>query len=733
MARSLLRISVVAMATLALSVMAASAGAQSTDELINQLCGKAQAPAHDVAQLAEAYQKAFDYLLPLMSAQDVGSRYAPQILLQDMGSYAARPGAEIERETLAKVLVKNVDQPNLDGTVRNWIVLQLERIGKGESVPCLAKLMTAPDENLRDFARRALEKNPDPAATDALLKALADAKEPKWKIGLINALGTRRATTALEPVAKMLNDSDPKVAAAAVTALSNIGGQDGATALAGVFNMPPSPLYMNASQGMIDIAQEMLRQNNVAAAAEIYTVLYEGATQFAQQNPDMNPFSIRAAGIVGMMACDPEKSAARIPELMRDKDPKVRAAIVQAARHTTSKTPTRALTSLLADLDPQSQVQVLGLIADRGDLSSIDPVKKVLNSDDEPVRLAAIETLTKIGTDDGAEALFQIAVAGSGATQKSARESLALIAGPRVEETIAAYAAAGETNARAVAIGLLGKRRAAGTAETLLAYAADADEQISRAAFAALVDVADQVDAATLANLVAKAKSGGPRDSGVAALRAVLTAAKNKDATAEAVINRMKTADADARVAMLSSLDASGTIAALATVCEAAQSADEALSDAGIRTLGNWPSFEGAETLVAIASKPETSLTHYVLAVRGALRLIGASESAPMDQRVTLCLATFDKARRDDEKRQAVATLGALPCQKAIDRLQDLIKNETLKTEAALATVDLASRMAATDRQGARTLAQKIRDMNISDEVNRRADSVISGRFRGRR
>jgi HEAT repeat protein len=733
MTRSLLRISVVAVATLALSVMAASAGAQGTDELINQLCGKAQAPARDAAQLAEAYQKAFDYLLPLMSAQDVGSRYAPQIMLQDMGSYAARPGAELERETLAKVLVKNVDQPNLDGTVRNWIVLQLERIGKGESVPCLAKLTTDSDENLRDYARRALEKNPDAAATDALLKALADAKDSKWKIGLINALGTRRATIAVEPVAKMLSDADPKVASAAATALSNIGGQEGATALASVFNMPPSSLYMKASQCMIDVAQEMLRQNNVAGAAEVYTILYEGATKFARENPNGNPFSIRAAGIVGMMACDPEKTVARIPELMQDKDPKVRAAVVQAARNTVSKTPTRTLTSLLADLDPQSQVQVLGLIADRGDLSSVDPVKKVLASDDEAVRLAAIETLTKIGTDDGAEALLQIAAADSGATQKAAREGLALMSGPRVEEIIAACAANGQASARAVAIGLLGKRRAVGTAETLLGYAADADEQISRAAFTAMVDVADVIDAATLADLVAKAKSGGPRDGGVAALRAVLSAAKNKDAAAEAVIDHMKAADADARAAMLSSLDASGTVAALAVVCEAAQSPDEAMSDAGIRTLGNWPSFEGAETLVSIASKPETSLTHYVLAVRGALRLIAAGESAPMDQRVTLCLATFDKARRDDEKRQAVATLGALPCQKAIDRLGELMKNDAFKTEAALATVDLASRLIATDRQAARDLAQKIRDMNISDEVNRRADSVISGRGRWRR
>ncbi len=70
-----------------------------------------------------------------------------------------------------------------------------------------------------------------------------------------------------------------------------------------------------------------------------------------------------------------------------------------------------------------------------------------------------------------------------------------------------------------------------------------------------------------------------------------------------------------------------------------------------------------------------------------------------MEQRITLCLAILDNARRDDEKRQAIAVLGTLPCQKAIERLQELIKNEALKTEAALATVDLAGRMIPTDQR----------------------------------
>ena len=115
--------------------IATAAHAQTGEELVAQLTGKAQGPARDAAQWTEAYQKAVDYLLPLMSAEDVGSRYAPQILLQDMGSYAARPGAEAQRLALAQVMVKTLEQAKMENTVRNWFILQLERIGKAESVP----------------------------------------------------------------------------------------------------------------------------------------------------------------------------------------------------------------------------------------------------------------------------------------------------------------------------------------------------------------------------------------------------------------------------------------------------------------------------------------------------------------------------------------------------------------------------------------------------------------------
>ncbi|UCD48779.1 MAG: HEAT repeat domain-containing protein [Phycisphaerales bacterium] len=715
---------------MAVLVLGSVAWAQDTETLVRQLSGKAEAPARSGAQLVNAYQKAIDYLLPRMSAEDVESRYSYQIMFQDLGSHAARPGAEAERETLAKVIVNNLEQAEMPATVRHWFVLQLERIGKGEAVPALAKLLSSEDRHLADYARRALEKNPAENATATLLKALGTAQGSTWKIGLINSLGRRQAQDAIAPIAAALADPDPKVGAAAVTALAGIGGPESGRALVGELNKPVGPISLKAAQGLTDIAQELARQSNHADAAQIYEFLYVGATQKAQEDNAFNPFSIRAAALNGLAVSGPDKLAARMAEIIQDDDPKIRVVAVGAARLAPTKAPMQILCDMLLDLEPYEQIQVLGLIADRGDLSSTKYAKEALASDDEGVQLAAIDVLTRVGVDEGAELLMEVAINGRGATRRAAERGLALMAGPRVDEMITDQAASGDAKVRAVALGLLSKRRVPGATEALLGYASEGDEAIRSAAFDALVDVADLVDLETLAGLVAETKADSVRRSGIAALEAALAQASNKNSAAQIVINEIKTADADAKIALLSCLDAVGGPRALRAVVDATQASGEALRDAGIRTLSNWPDFAAAPTLLGIASKSETSLTHYVLALRGALRLIGTSDSASLDERARLCFVAFDCARRDDERRQAIAVMGSLPSPKVAERLLSLAREEDLKVEAALAAVELAGRSLRRDRQAARELAEKIRALNISDEVNRRADGIIRGRRR---
>ena len=710
------------------------AQAQTGEELVAQLTGKAEAPARNAAQLTDAYQKAIDYLLPLMSAENVGSRYAFQILLQNMGSYATRPGAEAQRLALATVCVKTLEQAKMENTVRHWFVLQLERIGKAESVPLLTKLLSDEDKNMRDYARRALEKNPDASATDALLKALAGTKEAGWRMGLMNALGNRRAQAAVKPIAQAMNDSDPNVAKAAVVALSRIGGQDSAQALSAVLAKPAGPISAKAAQGLIDMAGEMAAANDAAGAAKIYGSVYDWATKATAAPGSSIPVSIRVAAATGLIVTDPDRGAKEIVALIQDANPKIRAAAVQAARRSTSKAATKALAQLLPKLDSDSQVQVLGLVADQKDVSSESVVVQALATKDEAVSLAAIDALSKLGTETGAKALFDLAVSGQGSSQKAAQGGLVAMAGPQADALIKTKAASGDPKARVVAISLLGQRRSEGAAKLLLGYAAEADETVSTAAFQAMVNVADTVDPAALIGLLVKTKSNTARAGGVTALKAVLPKAKDKEAAAKAIVDQMKKAEGQTKLDLLISLSSLGGATALKAVTEAAQASDEALRDAGIRTLSEWPDYEAAPVLVDIASKPQTSLTHYALATRGALRLITASQSIPLDGRVTLCLKALDQARRDEEKRQAIAALGALPSTQAANRLLELAKNENLKGEAGLAVVTLAGNMLATDRQAAQALAQKILDLNISDDINSRANAVLGGRgMRGMR
>ncbi len=696
-------------------VLATGSGAYAQDgeQLVNQLRGKAEAPSRSTEQLTQAYQQAVNYLLPLMSAEDVASRYEPQIALQDMGSHAARPGAEAEREALARVLCRTIETAEMPATVRYWLVLQIERIGKEESVKTLTKLLSSQDKELRDYARRALEKNPSSEATQSLERAMKETKDSAWKAAMAHSLAERsRMDTTGGPVTAPAKDI---------------------TAMTSTLKKGAGPEQIAAAQKLVSVAGGLVKQQKFDQAMSIYVDLNNWAIdQEKRGEKGEDAFFICAAALNGMAMCDGQHAVEVVTSAMQSDNPKIRSVAVKAARNAPTKDATKALAEMLPQLDPYNQKQVLGLIGDRGDLSCVKPVKALLNSGDESVKLAAIEALARVGGDEAAESLLEIAAGGQGAVGKAACDGLAAMVGPRVDDVIKTAAASGDANGRVVAIGLLGDRQTAGAVESLLGYAGDADGNISAAAFKALAAVAGAGEVATLTDLLAKTKDNQARQNAVATLKSVLAKCGDKDAAAKIVIKQMETSEPQARLSLLTTLSALGGPTALKVVTQAARSSDEALREAGIRTLGDWPDFEAAQVLLDIASKPETSLTHHVLAIAGAVRLVKAGASAPLSDRADLCFSAFDYARRDEEKKLAISAMGSVPDKKVAERLLELVKNDALKIEAGLAAVELAGNMVRTDRQAAQNLAQVIRELNLSDEINRRADDVAKGGRRRR-
>ena len=719
----------VKMATLGLGILviltAGSIGwAQDGAALVSQLSGQAEAPQRNATQLAQAYQEAMDYLLPLMSADNVASRYNYQIMLQNMSSYASRPGAEAERQALAKVIIQTVEQKEMPDTVREWCVRQLSRMGGAEALPLLTKLMSSDDKNLRDYARQALEKNPAPGATDVLLKELAAAKDNAWKIGLIYSLGMRRAAAAVTPIAASLNDSDMAVTQAAIAALAEIGDQNSIRALSGVLESPDPLRSSKAAQGLVYVAQRMVKDGDNADAARLFSML----NSWAARKGDASTFSVRVASITGLAVCDPDGATDQIAALIRNPNPKLRAAAIEAARRSPSAAPVQMLARMLPDLDAASQAQVLVLLGERGDPGSIGAIKGFLASSNPTVSMAAIDALAQIGTVASAEALMTLVNNSSRTVQQAALAGLAIMPGADVSAYIDTQARQAQGQDRVTAITLIGQRGEDGAADKLLGYAEETDSDIQGAAFDALAMVAADVDVQALADLVTEVKSSSVRAKATAALKAALAEAEDKDAAAETIAARMETADPEAKVALLTSLSSLGGAEALGVVVGMTRSSDETLRDAAIRTLCAWPDYEAAPLLLDIAADDQTSLTHHVLAIRGGLRLISSADPTVVSDQTELCMRALKVARRDAEKQQVVAALGTLGSQAAADCLVELASEGTLRNEAALAAIQCASGMMRSNRQAAMAVAQKIRDMDISETINTQADSLISGR-----
>src|ERR1017187_5043141 len=159
-------------------------------------------------------------LLPRLAAAKVEDRYSAQMELQQLAANAARPGAEADRAELAKVLAAKATDAAVPQPARVWIVRQIEYIGAAESVPALTTLLEGQDAELKECARRALEKNPAPAATESLRAALKQGGELNWKVGLIQSLGERGDAQSVSLIALSL--AQPETCLAAASVLSKI-------------------------------------------------------------------------------------------------------------------------------------------------------------------------------------------------------------------------------------------------------------------------------------------------------------------------------------------------------------------------------------------------------------------------------------------------------------------------------------------------------------------------------
>jgi HEAT repeat protein len=172
---------------------------------------------------------------------------------------------------------------------KRGVCKRLGLIAGERSVPVLAAMLAADETS--DMARYSLERIPSARVDAALREALAKAQGGA-RVGVINSIGNRRDSQAVEPLGKLLGDADEDTAQAAAWALGRIGGVEAIRLLAA---------RKDSAQGRV--RAEILDAYLVCAGRLAAEGKRSGAeTMYNELNADGMPAPIRRAAALGLKA-----------------------------------------------------------------------------------------------------------------------------------------------------------------------------------------------------------------------------------------------------------------------------------------------------------------------------------------------------------------------------------------------------------------------------------------------
>ncbi len=627
-----------------------------------------------------------DSLIPTLSSANVPDRYGAQMELQKIAVNTARPGAEAERVAMANALIKKAVDKTVPQPARVWVIRMLEYIGRDESVNALTDIVKENDIELRECARRALEKNPSKSAVASLRSMLETEKDVTMQIGLINSLGERADVDSVALISKFLDN--PKTASTAALALGKIANESAIEALFRVYNKLPA-----AGEALIEAAK-----NNNNLAKNVYTRVYEKGA-FAP---------VRGAALVGLAKIDPNGAYNIIANALTGNDEKLQhsAVVAMVEGNFSSK-----LMSLFSKTSLQTKFHILSVVDKSAELQVID----VLKDSDQNLRVAAINALGRIGGVASVPVLIQIAAGDSQAEKSAAENALASISG--VDSAIESAALNGDVKSRVVAINAIAVRRQVSSLPILTKLINDRNDEIKKATYKSLGKLGGDKEFEIIAKSAEKSRDA------ISTLETIAPRLTDKSDAANTILNLIGN-NKSALTEFVNVLVALGTDECLKPICELAKSPDASSKDIAIKALGDWQSFSAVPYLIPIVTDKNTPQSQYNIALKGITQIVKSSDNVDVKPKAEALLTIFNSARTDGDKKLIISAMATVPEARIANELKSLLTDQTFKQEAAQAAISVAEALNRTDKNTARDLASAIREANINNDLNKRASRI---------
>jgi len=687
------------------------AGEVDVKALIQEFLEQTPAVERTPAQLEAAYSQVLDSFLPQMGSENPGERQGPEQTFQEICWKAGRPGADASRLAVCKAIVSRLGK-NPPKMARVWLLKQLEHIGSAEAVDCLAGILKDQDKLVRERARRALQNNRSEEATPVLVAALGSAKEPSWRVGLLNALGYRNDPRALKPLIAQAGDDNDDVRTAAAKALARLGDKAALDVIAAGMTQGSDRAKRAAADAYLLLADQIVARGDKATALGIYRKLLAASGH------------IRCAAIIGIGRAGGLKELDTIFAALGDPDARVRGAALAALGLLPAREVTQAMIARMKSASPEMKVVLLRALAQGADKDSLPAFLEAAKDANQAVRVAAYEGMGELRNEAAAPVLVAAVAGKEGDELSAAKAAVNRIPGDAVTQALIAALGDAPASGRVELIQCLAARRSPPTVPALLKSAQDPDAAVRTEALKAVADLADEKAVPDLVRLLVSAKESRERDAAERTLVAVCKRSDDVEGRAKPVLAALAAASVPARVSLLRVLGRLGGDGALKAVRTGLKDPSAEVQDAAFRALPSWATLEVANDLLDMA-KSDAELARRVLALRGAVDVAGKLSDQPAAEILKLYERAMAAAARPEDKKMVLGGMGSMANLGALELAERYLADPALKAEAEVAVGQIARSLSGSHKDKAREVCQKLIAATKNDRVRNEAKQTI--------
>lgn len=561
--------------------------------------------------------------------------------------------------------------------VKAYLLEQLRFFADASSIPVLGGLLATPE--LCDPAARVLVTVGTPAAAAALRQALSTASAVEQQIVLVQAVGDMGDPGSAPMVQPLLKHADKKLRMAAVTALGRCGSAANAAALSTAMGSESAYERARALAAYMNLLSRRHAGGDAAAESECLAFM-------AARPDDMH---VQCAGLEFLARVGSKRALDAIASRFPSDVPRIRATALRLAARVENGAMTGKVVAALGGATPELTVELLGVLAMRGDRSALPEIRAKLRDENSGVRGGAVRAFATLGGQDKISELVPLLDTAEKGDRRVLEQVLVEMAGADVSSALAAMLDNADEERSCSLLSVLGRRGAREQFALVAKAAENTSESVRAAALRAAGQLASIDGFSQLVQLVVAVEGSKARRAGEDGLISCLRRIGVSDQTVTIVLGKLAGAPTAGRVSLLRVLGTTGHSQALAAIRNDIKHSDQAVTDGAVRALADWPKTEALDPLQTVMEGAENE-THKILALRGYVRLLAKAKKMPADERLAKYLAVMSLAGRDAERKLVVGGIGTVKTRKALDVLVPYLDQPTLRAEAAAAVVAVA-------------------------------------------